>query len=126
VWVRVVVSRSPLLLPGGGWMTWEMGVVKLPEICCGSLWRWCLFFFWTGQERKSGLEIFHTKWIRARKIDIKSPLISIVSILRVVWSQIFFKKKKTFIYVTYCLLLFIYLYSLIFLNVVLGSSETRK
>lgn len=126
MWVRVVVSRSPLLLPGGGWMTWEMGVVKLPEICCGSLWRWCLFFFWTGQERKSGLEIFHTKWIRARKIDIKSPLISIVSILRVVWSQIFFKKKKTFIYVTYCLLLFIYLYSLIFLNVVLGSSETRK
>lgn len=83
MWVRVVVSRSPLLLPGDGWMIWEMGVVKLPEICCGSLGGGVFFFFLTGQERKSGLEIFHTKWIRARKIDIKSPLISIVSILRV-------------------------------------------
>lgn len=113
MWVRVVVSRSPLLLPGGGWMTWEMGVVKLPEICCGSLWRWCLFFFWTGQERKSGLEIFHTKWIRARKIDIKSPLISIVSILRVVWSQIFFLKKKN-IYLRH--LLFIVIHISLFFN----------
>lgn len=52
MWVRVVVSRSPLLLPGDGWMVWEMGVVKLPEICRGSLGGGVFFFFWdrTGNE----------------------------------------------------------------------------
>lgn len=53
MWVRVVVSRSPLLLPGDGWMIWEMGVVKLPEICCGSLGGGVFFFFFfdrTGKE----------------------------------------------------------------------------
>lgn len=50
MWVRVVVSRSPLLLPGDGWMVWEMGVVKLPEICRGSPRGGVFFFF--GQDRK--------------------------------------------------------------------------
>lgn len=50
MWVRVVVSRSPLLLPGDGWMVWEMGVVKLPEICRGSLGGGVFFFL--GQDRK--------------------------------------------------------------------------
>lgn len=56
MWVRVVVSRSPLLLPGDGWMIWEMGVVKLPEICCGSLGGGVFFFFFdrTGKEIRPG------------------------------------------------------------------------